>query len=59
LARLGRLDEARNAMKAGLEIDPTFSIRRLRAGVMSHNPTYVAQRERVYDAVRKAGVPED
>jgi hypothetical protein len=55
----GRLDGARNAVTAGLEIDPTFGIRRLRAGVMSHNPSYVAQRERVYDAVSKAGVPED
>jgi tetratricopeptide (TPR) repeat protein len=59
LARLGRHDEARDAVKAGLAIDPTFSIRRHRAGAMSVHPTYVAQRERIYDAMREAGVPEE
>ena len=58
LARLGRLEEARDAVTAGLAIDPSFSIRRHRAGAMSDNPTYMAQRERIYEAMRKAGVPE-
>ena len=57
-AHLGTLSEARAATKAGLELDPTFTIRRFRAGASSDNPTYLAQRERVCDGMRKAGVPE-
>ena len=58
LAHLGRLDEARAAVKAGLAIDAGFSINRHRAGAMSDNPTYLAQRDRIYEGMRKAGVPE-
>ena len=59
LAHLGRLDEARAADKAGLSLDPTFTISRFRAGPASDNPTYLAQRERIYEGMRKAGVPEE
>ena len=59
LAQLGRMSEARAATKAGLAIDATFTIERFRAGASSDNPTYLAQRERVYDGMRKAGVPEE
>jgi hypothetical protein len=31
---------------------------RFRAGASSNNPTYLAQRERLYDGMRKAGVPQ-
>jgi tetratricopeptide (TPR) repeat protein len=55
---LGRMSEAQAAAKVGLALNPTFTIRRFRAGAGSDNPTYLAQRERVYDAMRKAGVPE-
>ncbi len=58
LAQLGRLDEAREAVGAGLALDPTFTVRRYRAGTPSSNPTYLEQRKRIYDAFRKAGVPE-
>jgi TolB-like protein/class 3 adenylate cyclase len=58
LAQLGRLDEARSAVKAGLALDPTFTVSRFRAGASSDNPAYLAQRERVYDGMRKAGIPE-
>jgi TolB-like protein len=58
LAQLGRLDEARAEARAGLALDPSFTVRRVRAGAMSDNPTYLAQRERIYDGMRKAGVPE-
>ena len=58
LAHLGRLDEARAAVQAGLAINPTFTISRFRAGVQNDNPTYLAQRERMYEGMRKAGVPE-
>jgi TolB-like protein/class 3 adenylate cyclase len=57
-AHLGRLSEARAATKAGFALDPTFTIRRFRDGASSDNPTYLAQRERVCDGMRKAGVPE-
>jgi tetratricopeptide (TPR) repeat protein len=58
-AHLGRMIEARAAMKAGLTLNPTFTIHRFRAGAFSDNPTYLAGRERVYDGMRKAGVPEE
>jgi TolB-like protein/class 3 adenylate cyclase/tetratricopeptide (TPR) repeat protein len=58
LAQLGRLDDARAAAQAGLALDPSFTTRRYRAGAMSDNPTYLAQRERIYDGMRNAGVPE-
>ena len=58
LARLGRLDEARDAVKAGLSIHPTFTIRGwLTFNTMSDNPIFLAQRERVRDGLHKAGVP--
>lgn len=59
LAQLGRMSEARSATEAGLALDPTLSLRRLRGGGASDNPTFLAQRERVYDGMRKAGVPEE
>ena len=58
-AHLGRMSEAQAAAKVGLVLNPTFTIRRFRAGAFSDNPTYLAQRERVYDGMRKAGVPEE
>jgi len=58
LALLGQLDEARAAVQAGLSLDPTFTIRRFRAGVSSDKSAYLAGRERTYDGMRKAGVPE-
>ena len=58
LAHLGQLDDARAAVQAGLALNPTFTIRRLRAGTSSNNPIFLAQRERIYDGMRIAGVPE-
>ena len=61
LAQLGRLDEARLAVKAGLALDPAFSIARARANwtAMSDDPTYLAQLEPILDGLRKAGAPEE
>jgi hypothetical protein len=42
-----------------METNPTFTIARNRAGATSDNPTYLAQRERLLDGMRKAGVPEE
>jgi tetratricopeptide (TPR) repeat protein len=60
LAQFGRLNEARSAIKAGLALDPAFSISRARAAwtAMSDDPTYLAQLEPIFEGLRKAGVPE-
>jgi tetratricopeptide (TPR) repeat protein len=58
LAHLGLLDEARPEVKAGLALNPGFTIRRYRAGAESDNAVYLAQRERVIAGMHKAGVPE-
>jgi TolB-like protein len=44
-AQLGRLDEARSAVRAGLELYPAFTISLARAAwtAMSDDPTYLAQ----------------
>ncbi len=57
-AGLGRLDEARIAVKEALSIDPTFTIRRYRADAPSDNPAFLAGRQRIYEMMRKVGVPE-
>jgi tetratricopeptide (TPR) repeat protein len=58
LAHLGQMSEARDATRAGLALDPTFTIQRYRVGASSNNPIFLAQRERIYEGMRKAGVPE-
>ena len=60
LARVGKLDEARAAVNAGLALDPRFTIRRYRDVTYSSsdNPTYRAGRERLIEGMRMAGVPE-
>jgi tetratricopeptide (TPR) repeat protein len=60
LAQLGRLDEARSAVEAGLALNPTFTTSRARASwvAMTGDPTVLAQFEHVFDGLRKAGVPE-
>ncbi len=58
LAHLGRLDEARAEVKAGLALAPNYSIARFLTMAESDNPTYLKQREHILDGLRKAGVPE-
>ncbi|WP_298260271.1 adenylate/guanylate cyclase domain-containing protein [Bradyrhizobium sp.] len=58
LALIDQLDDARAAARAGLELDPTFTISRFRAGISSKNSNYLAGRERMYEGMRAAGVPE-
>jgi len=58
LALLGRLHEARAAVQAGLGLNPTFTVHRFRAGAVSNNPTILAERERILEGMRIAGVPE-
>ena len=61
LAQLCRLDEAHSAVKAGLALNPTYTISRARAARTAHSddPTYLAQLETILEALRKAGVPEE
>jgi TolB-like protein/class 3 adenylate cyclase/tetratricopeptide (TPR) repeat protein len=61
LAQLGRLGEARSAIKAGLALNPTYTISRARAAwtAMSDDPTYLAQLEPQLEGLRKAGVSEE
>jgi hypothetical protein len=58
LARLGELKESRAAAQAGLTLNPVFTVRRFRAHTPSDNPAYLAGRERMYEGLRLAGVPE-
>jgi TolB-like protein/Flp pilus assembly protein TadD len=58
LALLGSLEEARHAVRAGLELDPTFAIRR-RGGRISDHPTFRAGVKRVHEGMRMAGVPDE
>jgi TolB-like protein len=59
LAHLGRLDEARSEVEAGLALDPKFTLRRYRAGAESDNAVYLTRRERIIEGMRVAGVPEE
>ena len=54
----GRADEARTAREAGMQLDPNFTVARFRNERRSQNPTFLAQRERIYEGLRLAGVPE-
>jgi TolB-like protein/DNA-binding SARP family transcriptional activator len=58
LALLGRLEEARSAVRAAQALHPDFTISRFRAGAGTDNPRYMAARERTSEGMRKAGVPE-
>jgi tetratricopeptide (TPR) repeat protein len=58
LAYLGKSDEARAAVKEGLAVDPTFTIRRLKRVPFSDNLTFRDGGRRVIQGMRMAGVPE-
>jgi TolB-like protein/Tfp pilus assembly protein PilF len=60
LAQLGRLGEARSAVKAGIALNPAFTVSRAQAALtaMSDDPTFLAGVQRILDGLRKAGVPE-
>ena len=58
LANLGKLDEAQAETRVGLTLDPTFTIQRFRAGQESDNPIFLAGKERIFEGMRKAGVPQ-
>ncbi|WP_247477916.1 hypothetical protein [Bradyrhizobium sp. 169] len=53
----GRAADAREERNAGLELDPHFTVARFRNERRSENPTFLAQRERIYEGLSLAGVP--
>jgi TolB-like protein/Flp pilus assembly protein TadD len=59
LAHLGRFDEARRQAKAGLAVLPNLTLCRFRPAAQSDNPVHLAQRERLIEGLRLAGVPEE
>jgi tetratricopeptide (TPR) repeat protein len=58
LAHLDRVEEARATARVGLALEPSFTIGRFRAGSRSDNPRYLAGRDRIYQGMREAGIPE-
>jgi len=54
----GRAAEAQEARNAGLLLDPNFTVARFRNEPRSKNATFLAQRERIYEGLSLAGVPE-
>jgi TolB-like protein/class 3 adenylate cyclase len=60
LARLGRLEEACSAVKAGLAFNPSFTVSRARMNwtAMSDDPTHPQQLARIFEGLRAAGLPE-
>jgi hypothetical protein len=59
LAHLGKLDQARQEVKAGFAINPSFTIKCYRVNAPSDNAVYLAQCERLIEGMRLAGVPEE
>ena len=59
LALVNRHDDARRSAQAGFMLDLSFTVSRYRANAASDNPIYLARRERMYDGLRQAGIPED
>jgi tetratricopeptide (TPR) repeat protein len=62
LGHIGELDQAQTAVKAGLALDPSFTIRRTMEVVHSRRglnaPAYLAGCEHMVEGMRLAGVPE-
>jgi TolB-like protein/class 3 adenylate cyclase len=60
LARLGRLDEARSAVTAGLALNPSFTVSRARINwtALSDDPTHPQQLAPIFEGLRAAGLPE-
>jgi class 3 adenylate cyclase len=60
LARLGRLDEANSAVKAGLALNPSFTVSRALVdwAAMSDDPTHPQQLAPIFEGLRRAGLPE-
>jgi len=58
LAHLGRIEEARASVQAGLALNPDFTLSHFHASAAADHPTYLAQRVRIAEGMRKAGLPD-
>ena len=58
LGLAGLLAEAAETCATAQRLAPSFTIARFRVEALSDNPTYLAQRERLYEGLRLAGAPE-
>ncbi len=58
LAHLDRMEEARASVQAGLALDPDFTLSHFHASSPTDNPTCLAQRARIAEGMRKAGMPD-
>jgi TolB-like protein len=59
LALSGRANEAAEACAIWRRSHPNFTVAKFRAETRGGNPIYLAQRERVYEGLRRAGMPEE
>jgi tetratricopeptide (TPR) repeat protein len=59
LAHLGQTEDARAAIQEGRALDPSYTVKHHVDFAISKNQVYLAQRERVLDGMRKAGLPEE
>jgi TolB-like protein/DNA-binding winged helix-turn-helix (wHTH) protein len=57
-ALLGDMETARNALADYRRLQPDYTIRTLQAERWSDHPVVLAARERYYEGLRKAGLPE-
>lgn len=58
MALAGLLADAAEACDVARRLAPNFTISKFRVQAVSDNPVYLAQRERLYEGLRLAGVPE-
>jgi TolB-like protein/DNA-binding winged helix-turn-helix (wHTH) protein/tetratricopeptide (TPR) repeat protein len=59
LALQGKINDGLAATKAGLALDPKFTIQRFRNNPLSDNPSYLANRSRICEGMFAAGVPKN
>jgi TolB-like protein/class 3 adenylate cyclase len=58
LGQLGQVEEARVEARAGLTLNPAFTIKHFRDGAESDNRIFLEQRHNIYEGMRRAGLPE-
>ena len=58
LAHLERIEEAQASVRAGLVLDPNFTLSHFHASSPTDNPTCLVQRARIAEGMRKAGLPD-
>ncbi len=59
LALAGRDADAQTEMREFIRLNPGFTLKRFKAREPSSNAMFLAQRERIYDGLSKAGLPDE